>query len=66
MVKDKDMQFFPTQDAKPSLGRRPKDGFVSKLVSIFRPAKKWATYPDIQRDLSALARLSGSLRLGSW
>ena len=32
--------FIPTQDPKPSLGRRPKDGFVSKLVYIFLPSQK--------------------------
>ena len=31
---------IPTQDAKPSFGRRPKDGFVSKLVSKFSPSQK--------------------------
>ena len=36
----------PTQDTKPSLGRRPKDGFVSKWVYNFWPAKNLHTYQD--------------------
>ena len=31
--------FIPTQDTKPSLGRRPKDGFVSKWVYNFLPSQ---------------------------
>ena len=31
---------FPTQDTKPSFGRRPKDGFVSKWVYNFLPSQK--------------------------
>ena len=31
---------IPTQDTKPSLGRRPKDGFVSKWVYKFLPSQK--------------------------
>ena len=38
---------IPTQDTKPSLGRRPKDGFVSKWVYKFLPAKNLCTYQDI-------------------
>ena len=38
---------IPTQDTKPSLGRRPKDGFVSKWVYKFWPAKNLCTYQDI-------------------
>ena len=38
---------IPTQDTKPSLGRRPKDGFVSKWVYKFLPAKNLHTYQNI-------------------
>ena len=38
---------IPTQDAKPSFGLRPKDGFVSKWVYNFWPAKNLCTYQAI-------------------
>ena len=38
---------IPTQDAKPSFGQWPKDGFVSKWVYNFWPAKNLHTYQDI-------------------
>ena len=39
--------FIPTKDTKPSFSRRPKDGFVSKWVYNFWPAKNLHTYQDI-------------------
>ena len=56
---------IPTQDTKTSLGRRPKDGFVSKWIYKFLPSQKFVHLSHLRGTFCVVSHAISQVLLGS-